>query len=242
MSDHDGDRSAERVLDIGTRRQAGSFRFYLDNQQWEWSDEVARMHGYEPGSVVPTTELLLQHKHPDDRAVVRAVLERLSDDGTPFSSRHRIIDTRGHVRDVLVVADTLLDDSGKVLGTTGYYVDLTDSDHRDNDVSVAATLSKIVDDRAAIEQVKGMMMVVYGITEQQAFDLLQWRSQVTNTKLRTLAVQIRTDIEGEVPADVALRQTFDHLLLTAHDRARRMLAEPLPRDGADRENGTDVLR
>jgi hypothetical protein len=45
----------------------GAFRFWFVGQHWEWSDEVARMHGYEPGTVVLTTELLLSHKHPDDR-------------------------------------------------------------------------------------------------------------------------------------------------------------------------------
>jgi hypothetical protein len=52
------------------------------------------MHGYEPGTVVPTTELLLDHKHPDDRQQVAAVLDLVLQ-GEPFSSRHRIIDTAG---------------------------------------------------------------------------------------------------------------------------------------------------
>ena len=26
------------------------------------------MHGYQPGAVHPTTELVLSHKHPDDKA------------------------------------------------------------------------------------------------------------------------------------------------------------------------------
>ena len=49
----------------------GSFHFWFAGERWDWSDEVARMHGYEPGSVVPTTKLLLSHKHPEDRAHVQ---------------------------------------------------------------------------------------------------------------------------------------------------------------------------
>lgn len=41
------------------------------------------MHGYEPGTVTPSTELLLQHKHPEDRAQVAEVLERVVE-GEPF--------------------------------------------------------------------------------------------------------------------------------------------------------------
>jgi len=46
----------------------GTFRFWFVGERWEWSDEVARMHGYEPGDVEPTTQLLLSHKRPRRRA------------------------------------------------------------------------------------------------------------------------------------------------------------------------------
>jgi hypothetical protein len=45
---------------------AGWYRFYFADERWEWSTQVAQIHGYEPGSVTPTTELVLSHKHPDD--------------------------------------------------------------------------------------------------------------------------------------------------------------------------------
>jgi len=37
----------------------GSFRYIVREDRWEWSDEVARMHGYRPGSITPTTDLVL---------------------------------------------------------------------------------------------------------------------------------------------------------------------------------------
>jgi hypothetical protein len=46
---------------------AGSFRYHAREDRWEWSDEVAVVHGYEPGTVNPTTELVPSHKHPDDK-------------------------------------------------------------------------------------------------------------------------------------------------------------------------------
>ncbi|MDT5224274.1 MAG: hypothetical protein QOG19_1681, partial [Mycobacterium sp.] len=48
----------------------GRFRYLIREDRWEWSDEVARMHGYEPGTVTPTSQLLLKHKHPDDKPTV----------------------------------------------------------------------------------------------------------------------------------------------------------------------------
>src|SRR5690242_21743972 len=75
-------------LNTGTAPlDAGAFRFFFVGQRWEWSDEVARMHGYEPGTVVPTTELLLSHKHPDDRQHVQDLLDHALHHGGSFSSR-----------------------------------------------------------------------------------------------------------------------------------------------------------
>src|ERR1700757_1118371 len=78
-----------------------SFRFWFDGERWEWSDEVARMHGYEPGTVAPTTKLLLSHKHPDDRAHVQDLIQYALHSEESFSSRHRFIDTAGKVHDAI---------------------------------------------------------------------------------------------------------------------------------------------
>ncbi|HEY4792790.1 MAG TPA: PAS domain-containing protein, partial [Mycobacterium sp.] len=103
----------------------GAFRFWFVGQRWEWSDELARMHGYEPGTVEPTTELLLSHKHPDDRGHVQDLLDRALLSQGSFSSRHRFVDTAGTVHEAIVVADRMSDETGAVVGTVGYYLDLT---------------------------------------------------------------------------------------------------------------------
>jgi hypothetical protein len=55
----------------------GGFRYVARTDRWEWSDEVARMYGYEPGAVIPTTELVLAHQHPKDRAKVAYLIEQV---------------------------------------------------------------------------------------------------------------------------------------------------------------------
>lgn len=57
-------RNRAAALTGGTPQRVGWFRFYFDDEQWEWSPEVARLHGYEPDTVEPTTRLVLSHKHP----------------------------------------------------------------------------------------------------------------------------------------------------------------------------------
>ena len=64
----------------------GSFRFWFADQRWEWSDEVAALHGNTPGQVEPTTKLLLSHKHPDDRDEVADTIETVLRIGLPFKS------------------------------------------------------------------------------------------------------------------------------------------------------------
>jgi hypothetical protein len=48
------------------------------------------MHGYQLGAVVPTTKLLLSHKHPDDRAHVQELLDYALQSAESFSSRRRL--------------------------------------------------------------------------------------------------------------------------------------------------------
>ncbi|WP_174187750.1 PAS and ANTAR domain-containing protein [Nocardia barduliensis] len=196
----------------------GSFRFWFADQRWEWSDQVTRLHGYAPGTVEPTTELLLAHKHPDDRATVAETLATAVRTGEPFCSRHRIIDLAGRVHHVLVVGDRLHDSTGATVGTTGYYVDLTGRLNENRQEVLKETLPEVVAAREVIEQAKGILMFVYGVDAEQAFGVLQWRSQETNTKLRDLAAKLVAAVVASGGGPVRQRTQFDHLLLTVHER------------------------
>ena len=117
----------EHALAGGAPQRVGWFRFHFADQRGEWSPQVQQMHGYQPGTVVPTTELVLSHKHPDDYGPVAATLAEIRRTSGAFSTRHRIVDTRGEVHSVVVIGDQLCDDSGAVIGTHGFYVDVTPS-------------------------------------------------------------------------------------------------------------------
>jgi hypothetical protein len=203
-------------------RRAGSFRFLFADRRWEWSPEVERMHGYGPGEASPTTELVLSHKHPDDQSQVAVTIEEIVRTAKPFSARHRIIDTRGEEHDVVVVGDLLHDADGEVIGTGGYYVDVTPPGDRVHQQSVTDAVAEISESRAGIEQAKGMLMLVYRINAEAAFDLLRWRSQAANVKLRAIAEQIVKDFLRLSYSDVLPeRSSYDQLLLTAHERVKR---------------------
>ncbi|ORA20618.1 PAS and ANTAR domain-containing protein [Mycobacterium arosiense] len=203
-----GDLSAvDLVLGLGEPQRVGRFWFYIDGHRWEWSDAIARMHGYQPGQVKPTTELLLEHKHPDDRERAAAVLSRVIN-GKPFSSRHRIIDTAGRTRCVVVAGDRMVDGTGALTGATGFYVDVTDSLHTD----ITNVLSAVADARARIEQAKGVLIAAYGVSAERAFDILVWRSQETNLKLRDVASRFLDAVANKASAET--QSQVDQALLT----------------------------
>jgi PAS domain S-box-containing protein len=192
--------------------RVGAFRFYFDEQRWEWSEQVQRMHGYQPGTVTPTTELVLSHKHPEDRAQIAQTLDTIRRTGQPLSSRHRIIDTSGKVRSVVVVGDRLHDERGRVVGTQGFYIDTT-PDEREQQDQMTAQLAAIAESRAVIEQAKGVLMAAYGITANRAFEILVWRSQETNIKIRKLASRFMAAISASHLSPQS-RSHVDHTLLT----------------------------
>lgn len=221
-----GSSSLERALTGGAVQCVGWYRLYFADERWEWSEEVERIHGYEPGTVTPTTELVLSHKHPEDYQQVAATLEDILRTHKPFSTRHRIITTRGDTRDIVVIGEQFHDDNGVVIGTQGFYVDVTPCE-RARQSSIGEAVAQIAANRAVIEQAKGVLMSIYQISADAAFELLRWRSMDCNVKLRALAGQILKDIEGLTHGQTPPpRDVFDRLLLTAHERVISGCSEP----------------
>lgn len=209
--------AVEQKLAEGNSTIVGWFRYFFDDDRWEWSPQAARMHGYAPGSVTPTTELVLAHKHPQDCRQVTDTLRLVQQTRRAFSSRHRICDAQGNVHHVAVIADQIDDEHGRIIGTYGFYVDLTHQEqaHREQ---LSAAVEYVAERRSAIDQAKGMLRLIYGIDEVAAFELLKWRSQETNTKLQSLAQQITDDFAATPHDGTVARSHYDNLLLTAHLR------------------------
>lgn len=195
--------------------RVGGFRYFVADDRWEWSDEVAHMHGYEPGTVVPTTELVLSHKHPEDKSTVAELLEKVRQYGVPFSSRHRIVDTAGKVHVVLVVGDLFYKDE-RPAGTVGFYVDVTEQFDADIQAWLTEAIAAIANRRDVINQAIGILRWRYGIGEEAAFDMLTTRSQHTNVKLFEIArrfVAAATIREGPLRSS---EDRLDDMWLNAH--------------------------
>jgi hypothetical protein len=204
----------DKALLGGPPQRVGRFEYHYGSDEWTWSDTVARIHGYEPGTIEPTTDLVLSHKHPDDLAQVKGLLKQSS---APFSSRHRIRTTTGEIRKVVVVGDAALDEDGQVVATRGFYIDITEAANADLQETIGDELQAIVANREVIEQAKGMLMVIYDLDAEAAFQLLKWRSQEHNVKLSLVAEKLVAELPSLLQTSPGIRTPVDHYLMTLAD-------------------------
>jgi hypothetical protein len=78
---------------------------------------------------------------------------------------------------------------------------------------ITNAVSEIIERRAGIQHTVGMMMVIYDLDADQAFELLKWISQTNNVKLRILAEQLGSQLPS-VARDLTreLRSACDKVL------------------------------
>jgi PAS domain S-box-containing protein len=112
-------REAEERVDLGRAEEAlrrseaylneaqklshtGSFGWEVVSGKIYWSQETFRIFGYDP-LTEPTLELVLHRTHPEDRALVRQIIDRVSQDRKDFDFEHRLLMPNGSVKYLRVV-------------------------------------------------------------------------------------------------------------------------------------------
>lgn len=166
----------------GCTDSVGQYRYDLADHSWTWSPDVYAMHGVEAEDCAPSTRLVLRHVHPVERA---QVIERFRDHLTtpgPYSCAYRLVDNDGRIRSIVYVGESFAVD-GRVEHLQGFVVDITDPVSETASLAVEASAAH----RASIEQVKGALMVTYGVSEPVAFSLMRGYSNNHNIRLATLA-------------------------------------------------------
>lgn len=192
--------------------RVGQFTYHTQEGIWEWDEEVFRIHGLEPGSITPTTEYMLQCKHPEDRDRVHAALSRAGRAGEPVSVSYRLIGADGVERKVVLVCEAGVREGDVIASVDGYYIDLTADFRQDSAALTREAVAASAESRATIEQAKGSLMLAYGLDADQAFAMLSWWSRNRNVKVRDLAqrlVEIARDGES---THGDLRRSFDVML------------------------------
>lgn len=180
---------------------AGIWTWDVTQDRWEWSDELYVIHGFQPHQIVPTTDLVLSHKHPDDLDKVKGVLAHALETGGPFACQHRIHDARGRERMVLATGGALTNADGEVIALSGFMTDLTDTRRNDVEPAIQSAIDGLVAHRSVIEQAKGAIMHAHGIDADAAFELLRTASTSHNRKLRDIAAGVVAGLRPGAKSD-----------------------------------------
>jgi hypothetical protein len=196
----------------GGATATGRYRYDVGTDAWWWSPEVFAVLGVPPAPT-PTTGLLLGAVHPDDQPRVRRALTDSCTAGAPFALEHRVPCSDGEARTVVLVGEPETGPDGAVTALSGMVVDVTDGrpdgrpalDEQVRELEAEVEqLRTAMASRAAIEQAKGVLMLLMGCGDQVAFDLLAHISSHTHRKVRDVAAVILESASGgsPLPADV----------------------------------------
>jgi PAS domain S-box-containing protein len=124
------ERAERQLADAQQLARVGSWEWDVpDNVVW-WSDELYRIYGLEPRSIVPSSDDSIERVHPDDRADVDARNQKAFADHEPFEDVKRVVRADG--REILMRTQgaVVCDDAGQPLRMVGICEDVTDAESR----------------------------------------------------------------------------------------------------------------
>ncbi|HSH28728.1 MAG TPA: PAS domain S-box protein [Thiohalobacter sp.] len=127
-------RQMENALEASRRNLAeaqriahlGSWDCDLASEVMEWSDEMFRIHGLEPGSRIPDYALLAERVHPEDWPGVRESIDAALRGEASLDSEFRIQRPSGEVRYVHARGELTRDGQGIPAQMVGTIQDITD--------------------------------------------------------------------------------------------------------------------
>lgn len=104
----------------------GDYDWHIETDTNTWSDQLFRIYGYEPGEIVPSYDVFMQHIHPDDRDSVRSVHQHAYATGEPYQMVERIVRPDGELRYLASNGQVVTDTTGTPLRMRGTCIDITD--------------------------------------------------------------------------------------------------------------------
>lgn len=188
----------------------GHFSHRPDTDEWSWSDGMYRIHGFEPGEVVPTTELVMSHVHPDDRSAAWESREQVVERGEPFSFVHRIATAAGSDR--VVVAAGHVEHHDETTVVVGHLIDITDVRQDAVARELDGAVEEFVEHRAVIEQAKGVLVQLYSVDPDTAWAVLRAFSADSNRKVRDIA-DLLVEAAGDNLTPTRGRSPSPHVML-----------------------------
>jgi PAS domain S-box-containing protein len=119
-------KQTQNVADVG------GWELDLRTDSLRWTDEVYRIHGVGP-EFEPTVEDALTFHDPEDQAVIRDAIERVTTAGEPYDLELRIVTADDEVRWVSARAEPRYED-GEIVGVRGTFQDITERIEREQEL------------------------------------------------------------------------------------------------------------
>jgi PAS domain S-box-containing protein len=126
----------------------GHWRFDVLSGEVTWSDEVYRIHGFEPGEIVPDYEVVLAGYHPDDAEVLASAVSQAIATGAGYEFRLRIQPPGREERLVETKATTEQDETGRTVALFGVFQDVTESVRSQERLVESEALFRLVNETA----------------------------------------------------------------------------------------------
>ena len=104
-------RSEAYLAEAQKLSHTGSFGWDVSSGKIYWSQETFRIFEYDPPPE-PTLEVVFHRTHPEDRALVREIIDHVSQEKKHFDFEHRLLMPNGSVKYLRVVGRPSKDQSG----------------------------------------------------------------------------------------------------------------------------------
>jgi len=118
-------RSEAQMADAQRIAVVGSWEWEIASDTIDWSNELCRIYGIDPGKQ-HSFETYLGSVHPDDRARVQALVEEAFSSGASFSFEHRLIRPDGVERAMLSRGEVIVGADGSPITMRGTGQDITE--------------------------------------------------------------------------------------------------------------------
>ncbi|PWN54883.1 hypothetical protein DEH80_14915 [Abyssibacter profundi] len=169
--------AAERLAGLG------HWRLDLLSDDLFWSDEIFRIHGYEPNEIIPDLEFGINAYHPEDRDKVSAVVERAISEQVGWTFQVRLIHRDGGIRHVRAKGEVETDAAGHVVALFGVFQDCTVE----------------VEERIRLEQLNDIVESTHeGVVVTDAVGVTQW----CNEGFAKITGYSREELIGRKPGDL----------------------------------------
>ncbi|MBA3461422.1 MAG: PAS domain S-box protein [Deltaproteobacteria bacterium] len=150
---------SEALLEMGSRvARFGAWSVAVPGLELTWSRETREVHEVEDDQV-PTVDTWLAFYVPEDRARLRAAIERCVTDGTPFDLELEIITARGRRRAVQAIGEPLRQERGDevIVAIQGAFQDITERQAAER--ARKATNETLLEQAALLDKAQDAIMV-----------------------------------------------------------------------------------